>query len=96
MIRQRALGSIRRTRTSASTSTSYSSSTTSSSTSSSNNPLRRLARGSLRGAGAMHFYYGGGTGRSIFTTAAALASAYYVGGLGACACMAWGGVHKSI
>lgn len=44
----------------------------------------------------MHFYYGGGTGRSIFTTAAALASAYYVGGLGACACMAWGGEHKSI
>lgn len=35
----------------------------------------------------MHFYYGGGTGRSIFTTAAALASAYYVGGLGALRCV---------
>lgn len=75
MIRQRTGGAIRRANTS--------SSSIRSSTRSSTGGLSRLYLLHSSRDSAMHFTYGGSKGRSIFTTAAALASAYYVGGLGA-------------
>jgi hypothetical protein len=84
MIRQRALGAIRRAQTGSTTSTTTTSSSGGGSSNSSSSSLRSFYLLHGGRGGAMHFYYGGGTGRSIFTTAAALASAYYMGGLGAC------------